>query len=107
MSFSRCASESHRIFEAQSAQHEHLGLLFGSLRIAPNRSLGHLYVNFGFSEGKTDGRSKEFGFLTHDFGEEEVGQTRGAESQPLVGQPLLAENFLDDGVIDEGIMNGV
>lgn len=62
MSFSRCVSESHRIFEAQGAQHEHLGLLFGSLRIAQNRSLRHLYVNFGFSEGKNGGQVKRIWF---------------------------------------------
>ena len=51
--------------------------------------------------------SEKLGFLACDFGEEEVGEAGGAETEPLVRQPFLAEDFLHDGVIDEGIVNGV
>ena len=44
--------------------------------------------------------SKEFRLLTDDFRKEEVGQTGGAETKPLVRQPLFAEDLLDDGVVD-------
>ena len=51
--------------------------------------------------------SEELRLFADDFREEEVGEARGPETEPLIRQPLFAEYFLDDGVVDEGIVNGV
>ena len=44
--------------------------------------------------------SEEFGFLAHNLVKQHVGQSAGAEAQPLVGEPFFAQDLFYYRVVD-------
>ena len=54
-----------------------------------------------------NGGLEELNLFAFNVAEQQIGETTGTKTEPIVGEPLLAENFFVDGIEDNGVHNGV